>query len=497
MSEVSLSETSELSMKKQKIVFVIAGVLILIAAFLRFYKIEGFMTFLGDQGRDAIIVKRILTFEHFPSIGAPSSVGQIYLGPFYYYLITPFLLLTNFNPVGLGMGVALLSLIGIVHAWFVLHKKYGMITSIPFLSFMVFSFVLIELSRFSWNPNLLPFFTFLMLYFFYKWLQDNKIIYAVLFGAFTSFSIQLHYLSILSFIPVAAVYIYYIFNLKKKTQLLKQTAASFSSFLFFSSPLILFDLRHNFLNTKNFIALFTEGKVSSDTGYISKFLGTTQAFFNHALQIEISATVAVFLFLVLSTLGFLIIKKTKSILIALNILSFIVFILGFSFLASARHYHYFGPVYVSFYLLLSCIPMLLKNKFRQYALSTLLVIIFISFQIPNYYFLFRNPNNQIGYAKEVASSFKPFITNQPIQIVALPFTETDAHFRYFLELNGYKILPHDSPEQAAELYVMCFDTKNCKPTDDPHWQIAAFTNKQLSGFWKAKNVTIYKIIHGK
>jgi hypothetical protein len=81
--------------------------------------------------------------------------------------------------------------------------------------------------------------------------------------------------------------------------------------------------------------------------------------------------------------------------------------------------------------------------------------------------------------------------------VALPFTETDAHFRYFLEINGYKILPHDSPEQPAELFVMCFKPSECKPTDDPHWQIAAFENKQLAGFWKAKNVTIYKIIHGK
>lgn len=484
-------------MKHQKIIFIIAGILILIAAILRLYQIEGFMTFLGDQGRDAIIVKRILKLEHFPAIGAPSSVGQIYLGPFYYYLITPFLLFSNFNPVGLGIGVALLSLIGAAYGWFILHKKYGAPASIPFLFFMVFSFVLIELSRFSWNPNLLPFFTFLMLYFFYKWVQDQKIVYAVLFGAFTSFCIQLHYLSVLSFIPVFLIYFYFLFNFKKKVLFLKQSAAAFGSFIFFSSPLILFDIRHNFLNTKNFIALFTEGKVSSDASYISKFLEANQAFFNHALQTDISAMAAAILFLVLSAVGFLIIKKTKSILIALNILSFIVFILGFSVLASARHYHYYGPIYVSFYLLLSCIPLLLKNKIRQYAAGILLIITFISLQIPNYYFLYKTPRSQIGYAKEIAESFKPYIKNQPIQIVALPFTETDAHFRYFLELDGYKILSNDSAEQPAELFVMCFNEKDCKPTDDPQWQIAAFQNKKLAGFWKAKNVTIYRIIHGK
>ena len=80
-------------MKKNKIYIVVLGLIILAAAFLRLYRLDEFVTFLGDQGRDAIIIKRILTLEHFPAIGAPSSVGQVYLGPFYYYLMAPFLLL--------------------------------------------------------------------------------------------------------------------------------------------------------------------------------------------------------------------------------------------------------------------------------------------------------------------------------------------------------------------------------------------------------------------
>ena len=64
--------------------------------FLRFYRFSDFATFLGDQGRDAIIIKRMLTFEHLPAIGAPTSVGQVYLGPFYYYFIAPWLLLFKF-----------------------------------------------------------------------------------------------------------------------------------------------------------------------------------------------------------------------------------------------------------------------------------------------------------------------------------------------------------------------------------------------------------------
>src|SRR3989304_699109 len=79
---------------------------LIIGVFLLFYRLENFVTFLGDQGRDAIVVKRILTGEHLPAIGAPTSVGQVYLGPFYYYFITPWLALFNFDPAGLAFGVA-------------------------------------------------------------------------------------------------------------------------------------------------------------------------------------------------------------------------------------------------------------------------------------------------------------------------------------------------------------------------------------------------------
>jgi len=138
----------------------ISGPAFLIGILLRFYKIGPFVTFLGDQGRDAFIVKQILTFEHWPAIGAPSSIGQIYLGPFYYYLVAPFLLLFNFNPVGLAYGVAILTIIFMMFTHAVVKKKFGLTISLLLLALITFSHNLVDLSRFSWNPNLLPFFVF-------------------------------------------------------------------------------------------------------------------------------------------------------------------------------------------------------------------------------------------------------------------------------------------------------------------------------------------------
>ena len=47
--------------KKDKYFKYVIGVF-LIGTFLRFYRLNAFITFLGDQGRDAIVIKRILFF---------------------------------------------------------------------------------------------------------------------------------------------------------------------------------------------------------------------------------------------------------------------------------------------------------------------------------------------------------------------------------------------------------------------------------------------------
>ena len=64
---------------------------ILLAAALRFYRIREYLTFLGDEGRDVLVVKRMLLDGKFTLLGPITSVGSIYMGPVYYYLTAPFL----------------------------------------------------------------------------------------------------------------------------------------------------------------------------------------------------------------------------------------------------------------------------------------------------------------------------------------------------------------------------------------------------------------------
>src|SRR3989344_5172510 len=196
----------------RRILNILANNWILITAlvmgvFLRFYKFNGFVTFLGDQGRDAIVLKRILTFEHFPAIGAPTSIGQVYSGPFYYYFIAPWLLLFNFNPIGLAVCVAFFSSIYLLINYLIVKELFDKKVVLISTILLSFSSVLIDFSHFSWNPNLLPLFTLLTVYFVIKSLKTNKWYYFVLFGTFLSFAIQLHYLALFLIPPIFVIYL--------------------------------------------------------------------------------------------------------------------------------------------------------------------------------------------------------------------------------------------------------------------------------------------------
>lgn len=478
---------------------------------LRFYNLGGYAIFLGDQGRDAIILKRILTLEHFPSIGAPSSVGQIYLGPFYYYFIAPFLALFRFDPVGPVFGVALLSVLGAICFYYVLQKETISATAQISIVLLTFSSSLIDLSRFSWNPNLLPYFSFFSLYFFYKMLQLKSKKYAFVFGSLFAFSIQLHYLAGLILIPIVLWFVIFenrsiqkrFFKNVETRKLQKDIFGydmksfhlliiSIVSFVFFSLPLLFFDLRHGFLNSKNFIALFQSGGVVATSSYATRLIQTARAFVSFSFGIDLHGIIAIAFLSTLSIICLWVSFKKKAYFISLLSISVIPYLVTFALLESPRIIHYFGPVYGLVYVLVAfAITHILQRK--TMVIGAIAFIAFFVFQWPHYYF-HNSPNNQIEYAKKVAKSFEQFIENEPIQIVPLPFTETDGHFRYFLEMNGYDLLPHDSSAQAEELYVMCFTTK-CNPTGDPHWQIASFYQKKVESIWEIEHVKIYKFIH--
>src|SRR5690606_1860436 len=74
--------------------------ILIVAAVVRYYNIHYTVIFQGDQGRDAEIVSRIFKHADLIAIGPTTSVGNLYLGPLYYYFVMPFLWLSYPSPFG-------------------------------------------------------------------------------------------------------------------------------------------------------------------------------------------------------------------------------------------------------------------------------------------------------------------------------------------------------------------------------------------------------------
>lgn len=456
--------------------------------------------FLSDQGRDAIIIKRIITFEHFPAIGAPTSIGGVFLGPFYYYLVSPFLALFNFNPVGLAFGVAFLSIIGLIAIYITVKNELDKKTALLFLILAGFSYIQIENSRFSWNPNLLPFFSFFTLYFFYKTLKDKKYLFAVLFGSFLSFCFQLHYLSALLIIPILFFSIIHLLKTKKKTTFILQIICAFISFLFWSIPLILFDIRHNFLNGTNFIKLFTEQNMVQKASFLSRLIEVNNGFFSALAKTQVLSIIAliVLIFILLVLFSRVHTKKYhERLFILIHAVNFIFFMVFFTFLNSPNHPHYYGQIYLSFFLIISFILMSFQkcSAFKN-ILIIFFVIIYIFFNAKNYNFLFNKSQNHIKHSKKVAEFLSEKIDNKPFNISTWPVDFSEDNYLYFLELKGKIPAKRENHEVTNQMFVLC-NTKPCLVINSPSWNISMFGKAKIDKIWNIENIEVFKLIHDR
>jgi 4-amino-4-deoxy-L-arabinose transferase-like glycosyltransferase len=153
--------------------------ILLLGAFFRLYKIGDYMEFLGDQGRDVYIIRDFWQHGNLFFIGPQTSIGNMYLGPWFYYLIAPSLLIANFNPIGPAVFIALLN-IATIYLIYVISRKWfskpvGLIASFIF----AVSPVIIKYSNFIWNPNIMPLFALTFIYFFFEAIFNQKYRYFI------------------------------------------------------------------------------------------------------------------------------------------------------------------------------------------------------------------------------------------------------------------------------------------------------------------------------
>ena len=220
-----------------------------LALILRFYRLKTWFLFGMDQEYEAFLVKNILTGKHFPLIGVNASDTGIYLGPFFIYLAAIPYLLFQGNPLG---GAVAASSLGVLttfalyklgKVWF--SEKAGLLASF----FWAMSFLSVHYNRQFWNPTPISFLMIIILYSI-TMIHKGKGKFLLLLAASIGIALQSHLQSVI-ILPIIILYLL----LFRKKYSGKYLFLFFLILLIFQFPLILFDIRHNFINTKAIIHL--------------------------------------------------------------------------------------------------------------------------------------------------------------------------------------------------------------------------------------------------
>lgn len=258
--------------KKNRLEAFIIALILIISSFFRLYKIDEYMTFLGDEGRDAIVVRRLLVNFDPILIGPRTSIGDMYLGPLYYYLMAPPLFLGNFSPVGPSVMVAILGVITVFFVWWVAREWFGRLAGFVAALFYSISPTIIVQSRSSWNPYIMPFFSLLSIYSIWRVWSFSKVTgrkvknfkWLIILGVSLAFVLQSHYLGLLLLPTIGLFWILSFLKLKSLTtqeagknffllkEFLKNSIVGGVIFLLLMSPLVVFDARHEW---RNFVAM--------------------------------------------------------------------------------------------------------------------------------------------------------------------------------------------------------------------------------------------------
>lgn len=511
---------------RKKLPFILLILIILLAAFLRLYLIGDYQTFLGDEGRDVLVAKGILEGD-FTLLGPRSSAGDFFMGPAYYYMITPWLWMFNYDPVGPAVMVALLGVVTVWLTYYVGKQWFSEKAGLMAAALYAVSPIVITYSHSSWNPDVLPFFALLMMYLLFKAVQVKKQVkYFIGVGFLLGISLQLHYLALFLGVVVFFYTFFAGWYVAKKIQLTKTIRhylEIFIGFLLGLSPFFVFEIRHGFPNIQTIFRFIfgdtaqkgyeTGGTFFTTVGDIFfRMFGKLVFYFPSPDRYNLfSQSQLTFLswFAVIISLAAIIVlfKKTKNklaLMLTAFWLFFGIFLFGF-YKKNIYDYHFVYIFPLPFLIIGNFFAELSnwgKNKAQKIIAVIVTVVLFGGIFIYNLTGMpFRYPaNRQKDQAKTISEAVITYTENKPYNFALISGGNSDHAYRYFLEILGHPPVvlenPLLDPERKTvtdQLLIVCEDV-DCKPLGHPLFDVAAFGRATIAGEFDVSVVKIYKLV---
>jgi hypothetical protein len=247
-----------------------------VGLFMRLYNFEKSFSFAHDQDLYSWIAKDIVINHHQRLVGQVTSVDGVFIGGFYYYLMSIFYAISGMNPLS---AVIPLTAIGLFNIWsfnFVVGKHYGKKAGLWAAFIYAVSFGAAQFDR--WSVPTQPTITW-SIWFLEVILEmvRGNLKWLPLYGFLAGFVWQLH-IALLPVLPLPIVA--YLVSGSKISHLwnkwnLRTTIIAILVFVVTMSPLLIFETKYDFSQVKSIIAA-TKKDLGGLTG-LPKFLKVIDA----------------------------------------------------------------------------------------------------------------------------------------------------------------------------------------------------------------------------
>lgn len=227
----------------KKVTFLLILIFI-VAAILRLYRTADLLGFWYDQGRDALVAWQMWKHADFTLIGPTTGIEGIFLGPFYYYLITPLYIIGQGNPLVPAAGLVLINLGAMYLLYRFAKAHFDTTTGLLTVFLMAISFHLTSSHRWLSNPTPLPLFSVLAVWSLVNITRGRThLLNWIFLGLGTGLGLQLEAASAVFFIP--AVLITLTWFRKSVHWSVAGVSGAMGMFVLTLVPQILFDFRNH------------------------------------------------------------------------------------------------------------------------------------------------------------------------------------------------------------------------------------------------------------
>lgn len=470
-------------------------ILIAVAIFFRFWQLRDYVVFLGDEGRDMIIMRNIFLEKNLPFLGPTASVGGFYLGPIYYWMAAPFLYLWQFDPVGPSYFVAIVGMATVLLLYKFLKEAVGFWPAILASLLYATAPLIVRYSRSSWNPNPLPFFSLLMIYLIYKGIKEKKALYFLGAGASFGIAIQLHYLASI-LIAIAGFVVVFNSDIKK---IPKIALLSSIGFLITFSPFLFFEIRHQFPNFNTIIEFVTRKTTTGfkSTNFILLISSLGNTFLEEISNFRATVTTKIFFWILIigGIIGLYLNRgsKEKRLIFSIGLIWFIAGLIGLRFYTGQIFDYYFGFMFPAPFLLIGLILYMLQKQVYFRIISAVLITIILVFFLDKAFYK-NEPNRIIDQTKEISEFVFEKTSGKPYNFALISDSNSDHAYRYFLELESNK--PVDLETMVTEQLLIICESKTCEPLGHPLWEIAGFGRAEIASEWEFPyGITVLRLTH--